>query len=38
LEERAIGGFGLIITGANQVSIDYEQKACNILAGQRATQ
>ncbi len=30
-EERAKGGFGLIITGANQVSLKYEAKACNIL-------
>lgn len=30
-EERAKGGFGLIITGANQVSTKYEAKACNIL-------
>ncbi|WP_036923249.1 NAD(P)/FAD-dependent oxidoreductase [Propionicicella superfundia] len=38
LEERAIGGFGLIITGANQVSTDYEQKACNILGSVRSVQ
>jgi len=38
MEERAIGGFGLIITGANQVSTDYEQKACNILASTRSLQ
>jgi 2-enoate reductase len=38
LEERAIGGFGLIITGANQVSTDYEQKACNILRSPRSVQ
>jgi len=30
-EERAKGGFGLIITGANQVTTQYEAKACNIL-------
>lgn len=30
-EERAKGGFGLIITGANQVTTKYEAKACNIL-------
>lgn len=36
LEERAIGGFGLIITGANQVSIEYEQKACNVLGSGRS--
>jgi 2-enoate reductase len=38
LEERAIGGYGLIITGANQVSTDYEQKAANILATPRSMQ
>lgn len=38
LEERAVGGFGLIITGANQVSTDYEQKACNILGSARSLQ
>lgn len=38
LEERAIGGFGLIITGANQVSTDYEQKACNIIGSARSLQ
>jgi len=30
-EERAKGGFGLIITGANQVTMEYEAKACNVL-------
>lgn len=30
-EERAKGGFGLIITGANQVTTKYESKACNII-------
>jgi len=30
-EERAKGGFGLIITGANQVTLKYEAKACNVL-------
>lgn len=30
-EERAKGGFALIITGANQVTTKYESKACNIL-------
>ena len=30
-EERAKGGFALIITGANQVTTKYEAKACNIL-------
>lgn len=30
-EERAKGGFALIITGANQVTTAYEAKACNIL-------
>lgn len=38
LEERAIGGFGLIITGANQVSLDYEQKACNVIGSGRSLQ
>ena len=31
-EERAKGGFGLIITSANQVSTKYEAKAFNINA------
>lgn len=35
-EERAIGGFGLIITGANQVTTEFEQKACNILGSERS--
>lgn len=35
-EERARGGFGLIITGANQVNMKYEQKACNILGSERS--
>ena len=35
-EERAIGGFGLIITGANQVTTAYEQKACNIIGSERS--
>lgn len=30
-EERAKGGTALIITGANQVSLDYEARACNVL-------
>lgn len=30
-EERAKGGTGLIITGANQVTLKYEAKACNVL-------
>ena len=30
-EERAKGGFGLIITGANQVTMKYEAKAANVL-------
>ena len=30
-EERAKGGTGLIITGANQVTLEYEAKACNVL-------
>ncbi|MDN4483577.1 NAD(P)/FAD-dependent oxidoreductase [Demequina lignilytica] len=35
-EERARGGFGLIITGANQVTTAYEQKACNIIGTERS--
>ncbi len=35
-EERAKGGTGLIITGANQVSLDYEAKAANILQTHRS--
>ncbi|MDN4471923.1 NAD(P)/FAD-dependent oxidoreductase [Demequina zhanjiangensis] len=35
-EERARGGFGLIITGANQVSTEFEQKACNIIGTDRS--
>ncbi|WP_082092219.1 NAD(P)/FAD-dependent oxidoreductase [Demequina pelophila] len=35
-EERARGGFGLIITGANQVTTAYEQKACNIIGTDRS--
>lgn len=35
-EERAKGGFGMIITGANQVNTSYEQKACNILGSERS--
>ena len=35
-EERAKGGFGFIITGANQVNTKYEQKACNILGSERS--
>ncbi|WP_462410582.1 oxidoreductase [Neobacillus sp. Marseille-QA0830] len=30
-EERAKGGTGLIITGANQVTLEYEAKACNVI-------
>lgn len=30
-EERAKGGTGLIITGANQVTLAYEAKACNVI-------
>lgn len=30
-EERAKGGFALIITGANQVTMQYEAKACNVI-------
>ncbi|WP_341728704.1 NAD(P)/FAD-dependent oxidoreductase [Brooklawnia sp.] len=36
LEERAIGGFAMIITGANQVTLDYEQKACNVIGSARS--
>lgn len=36
LEERAKGGFGMIITGANQVTLDYEAKACNVLGSPRS--
>ena len=35
-EERAKGGFGLIITSANQVSTKYEAKAANILGTPRS--
>lgn len=35
-EERAKGGFGLIITGANQVTTKYEAKACNILSSAKS--
>ncbi|WP_084125584.1 FAD-dependent oxidoreductase [Demequina sp. NBRC 110054] len=35
-EERALGGFGLIITGANQVTTEYEQKACNIIGSEHS--
>ena len=35
-EERAIGGTGLIITGANQVTLDYEARACNVLESSRS--
>lgn len=35
-EERAAGGFGLIITGAQQVSTEFEQKACNIIGSERS--
>lgn len=35
-EERAIGGTGLIITGANQVTLKYEAKACNVLESPRS--
>ncbi len=35
-EERAKGGIGLIITGANQVSLDYEARACNVLQTPRS--
>lgn len=35
-EERAKGGFGLIITGANQVTMKYEAKACNVLGTPKA--
>jgi 2-enoate reductase len=36
MEERAVGGFGLIVTGANQVTTEYEQKACNIIGSDRS--
>ena len=35
-EERAKGGFGLIISGANQVTMQYEAKACNVLGTAKA--
>ncbi|WP_342433171.1 FAD-dependent oxidoreductase [Neobacillus sp. FSL H8-0543] len=35
-EERAKGGTGLVITGANQVTTKYEAKACNILETHRS--
>lgn len=35
-EERAKGGFGLIITGANQVTMQYEAKACNVLGSAKS--
>ena len=35
-EERAKGGTGLIITGANQVTTKYEAKACNLLESSRS--
>jgi len=35
-EERAKGGFGLIITSANQVTTKYEAKAANILSTPRS--
>ncbi|MDD3823727.1 MAG: FAD-dependent oxidoreductase [Sphaerochaetaceae bacterium] len=35
-EERAKGGFALIITGANQVTMKYEAKACNVLGSAKA--
>ena len=35
-EERAKGGTGLIITGANQVTTKYEAKACNLLESGRS--
>ena len=31
LEERAVGGFGLITTGANQVSTDYVRAGGNLV-------
>lgn len=36
LEERAKGGIGLIITGANQVTLKYEARACNVLESRRS--
>ncbi|MGH0054530.1 MAG: NADH:flavin oxidoreductase [Sphaerochaetaceae bacterium] len=35
-EERAKGGFALIITGANQVTMEYEAKACNVLGSAKS--
>lgn len=35
-EERAKGGTGLIITGANQVTLKYEAKAANVLGSPRS--
>jgi len=35
-EERAKGGTGLIITGANQVTLKYEAKACNVIDSQHS--
>ncbi len=35
-EERAKGGFGLIITGANQCTLEYENKACNVIGSIRS--
>ena len=35
-EERAKGGFSLIITGANQVTMEYEAKACNVLGSAKS--
>lgn len=35
-EERAKGGFGLIITGANQVTTEFEAKACNIIGSPKS--
>ncbi|HKM07766.1 MAG TPA: NADH:flavin oxidoreductase, partial [Sphaerochaeta sp.] len=35
-EERAKGGFSLIITGANQVTMEYEAKACNVIGSAKS--
>lgn len=35
-EERAKGGFGLIITGANMVTLNYEPKAANVIESPRS--
>ncbi len=37
-EERAKGGFALIITGANQVTMEYEAKACNVIGSPKTVE